>query len=197
MGFGMLGINYQSIVLPYNDEKTPTQLIGVKMLPIIENSDGSVLNESLIILKTNDPKNILSWPMLDNISAEVEVLLAKMGSPVHSLCMPYWIWTPEFDSDSRKYFQHKKEIKRGPFKNLIKQKEIFLKEIDTILVNELETKLSPFYKSAELTIVDIMIAAHLWGLYIFPEFQFPLKIHQYLQSVKRQTHFDYHQDYWR
>jgi glutaredoxin 2 len=197
MGMGLLGVNYESMVLPYNDELTPIQLTGVKMLPILEISKGNAINESLVILKKFDPSNLLAWQVYDNLFDEVEKLLSKLGSPVHSLCMPYWVWTPEFNPESRKYFQDKKEVKRGPFKNLIKNKETTINTLNDILSNELEKNLSPFYKSSTLTIVDIMIASHLWGMYIFPEFQFTLKMHQYLQSVKHLAHFDYHQDFWK
>lgn len=196
MGMGLLGIPYESRVLPYNDEKTPIQLTGTKMLPILEISEDNIINESLEILKKFDQKNLLAWPILEDLAEEIEALLFKIGVPVHSLCMPYWIWTPEFDSESRKYFQNKKEVKRGPFKNLIKNKEVYIKNLNDILSTELEKNLDPFYKSSTLTIIDIMVAAHLWGMYIFPEFQFTLKMHHYLQSVKSQTHFDYHQDFW-
>ncbi|MDD4975140.1 MAG: glutaredoxin 2 [Bacteriovorax sp.] len=197
MGLGLLSISYESVVLPYNDELTPVQLTGVKMLPILEISKGNAINESLNILKKFDATNLLAWQAYDKLFNEVETLVSKMGSPVHSLCMPYWIWTPEFNPESRKYFQIKKEAKRGPFTNLIKNKEISIKNLNDILSNELEEHLSPFYKSSTLTIIDIMIASHLWGMYIFPEFQFTLKMHQYLQSVKDLTHFDYHQDFWK
>ncbi|MCK6594658.1 MAG: hypothetical protein L6Q33_05625, partial [Bacteriovoracaceae bacterium] len=127
---------------------------------------------------------------------EINALLDRIGKPVHNLCMPYWIWTPEFNEQSREYFQKKKEIKRGPFKNLIHQKEEFIAELDLILAG-LENDLRPFYQNNEMTILDIALAAHLWGMYIFPEFQFSPKIHQYLQKIKRQCAFDYHADFWR
>ena len=110
--------------------------------------------------------------------------------------MPYWCWTPEFDAESRKYFQEKKEIKRGPFKKLIQNKATYLHTLNTIMQDELENNLTPFYKNSTLSIVDIMIAAQLWGMYIFPEFQFSPKVHNYLQSIKEITHFDYHKDFW-
>lgn len=196
MGLGFLNINYESHVLPYNDEATPIKLTGVKMLPILE-VNGKAQSESLEILKSLDSKNKLGWSHLEELGDEVNNLINKIGEPVHSLCMPYWIWTPEFDDTSRQYFQLKKEIKRGPFKNLIRNKDQFLKSLDEILLNDIEKNLSPFYKSSTLTIVDIMIASHLWGMYIFPEFQFSPKVHDYLKSIKEQTKFDYHCDYWR
>ncbi len=197
MGFGLLKIPYESIMVAYNDEETPIKLTGVKMLPIVVDDKGIAQNESLDILKSHDKSNQLSWAFLEKNKDEVEDLLSRIGNPVHSLCMPYWIWTPEFNESSRIYFQKKKEEKRGPFKNLIRNKETYLKSLNEILEQDIEKNLSPFYKSPTLTIADIMIAAHLWGMYIFPEFQFSPIIHSYLQSVKSLTHFDYHQDFWK
>ena len=197
MGFGFLGIAYESKVLSYQDEQTPKQLTGVKMLPILEISKSFSINESLDILKKFDTQNLLNWEALDKLKDEIDLLLSNLGLPVHSLCMPYWAWTPEFNPISRAYFQEKKEAKRGPFKNLIKQKDQYLTSLNHILANEVETALTPFYKSSTFSIIDIMIAAHLWGMYIFPEFQFTPKMHQYLQTVKAKTLFDYHQDFWK
>lgn len=197
MGLGLLKVPYESIVLAYNDEETPVKLTGKKMLPIVVTDQGIAQNESLDILKSFDNKDQLSWSFLEQNKWEVDSLISNIGSPVHSLCMPYWIWTPEFNEESRHYFQQKKEAKRGPFKNLIQNKEVYLKTLNDILTNDVEKNLKPFYKSSTLTIVDIMIAAHLWGMYIFPEFQFPPVIHRYLQSVKAATHFEYHQDFWK
>ena len=45
------GITYQDIPLSYADVKTPTDLIGSKMLPIIDFADGTVMGESLDLIK--------------------------------------------------------------------------------------------------------------------------------------------------
>lgn len=196
MGLGLLKIQFESKVLAYNDEKTPINLTGVKMLPIIEDSTGIAMNESLDILKKFDPNDLMNWNLLKAQNSEIEDLLNKVAGPVHSLCMPYWIWTPEFDSISRKYFQDKKEVKRGPFKNLIHNKDSYINTLNQILQNEIEPNLKPFYKNSSISILDIMLAAHLWGMYIFPEFQFSEKIHNYLQTIRSNTNFNYHQDFW-
>ncbi len=197
MGLGFLSLPFQSIVVAYNDEVTPVKLSGKKMLPIIVSDNGVAQNESLDILQKQDFNDKLKWKIFLENKIEVERLIDKIGSPVHSLCMPYWIWTPEFDENSRKYFQEKKEIKRGPFKKLVKNQIQYLTELQAIIAFEIETKLEPFYRSECLTIIDIMIASHLWGLYIVPEFQFSPKMHEYLQRVKRLCHFDYHEDFWK
>lgn len=196
MGLGFLKKPFESVVVSYDDEITPVKLTGKKMLPIVEFDDGVAMNESLDILRKIDEKQSLNWSLYETHKAELESWLNRVGEPVHSLAMPYWIWTPEFNQSSREYFQKKKEVKRGPFKNLVQNKEQYENQIKEIL-SQFETKLKPFYQSENLTIIDIMIASHLWGLYIVPEFQFPLNIHHYLQNVKSLCHFNYHQDFWK
>lgn len=197
MGLSFLGIPYESMVTPYDDEITPVRLTGKKMLPIMLYDDGKAQNESLDILKTQDVKGVLNWQLLENNNTTTSALLDKIGSPVHSLAMPYWIWTPEFNERSRLYFQSKKEAKRGPFKELVHKRELFAQKLDLILSNEVLPELKPFYKSDKLTILDIMLAAHLWGMYVVPEYQFEPRMHEYLMRVKDTTYFNYHEDFWR
>ena len=197
MGFGFLGIQYESVVTAYDDEMTPIKLTGKKMLPIVEYDDGTTQNESLDLIKRQDTLLKLGWNELSDNLESLNLLLDLIGKQVHNLAMPYWIWTPEFTESSRKYFQTKKEIKRGPFKNLVQNQKSYIDLLTTLLKTELIKELKPFYKSDKLTIMDIMIAAHLWGMYIVPEFRFDSKINKYLQSIKEITHFNYHEDYWR
>jgi glutaredoxin 2 len=197
MAAGLLQIPYKSVVLPYDDEVTPVNLTGKKMLPIMV-IDGKPMNESLDIMQALDKNNVLKINSLktDSNFQPFNELLTKLGANVHNLAMPYWIFTPEFNDSSRDYFQRKKEQKRGPFKDLVKKQDTFIKEIsaDLSLVSQ---ELKPFYRSNIFTVYDILLAAHIWGLYVVPEFQFEEKIHQYLQNVKEHCHFDYHQDFWR
>ena len=197
MAMGFLETPYSSVVLPYNDEKTPLSLTDKKMLPIAEyknsKSQDIVSNESLNIIKDNDVDNKLANELY---SSEVEELLGSLGKEVHSLAMPYWIWTPEFDEASREYFQNKKEVKRGPFKELVKNREKFIQSLN-IKLNSLDKMMTPYYKSDKLTINDIAIASHLWGMYIVPEFQFSDRMNTYLMNIKSKCNFNYHEDYWK
>lgn len=197
MGFGLLDVNYESIVTAYDDETTPVNLTGKKMLPIAVDNDGKAQNESLDIIKGQDTNLVLGWDKLDQNLDLLNPLLDKIGSLVHNLAMPYWIWTPEFNDSSRKYFQTKKEVKRGPFKDLVHKQKIFAENLNMLLAQELTPKLEGFYRSDKFTIMDIMIAAHLWGMYVVPEFRFDENVNDYLQKVKEITKFNYHEDYWR
>ncbi len=193
MALGYLEIDFDSKVVPYDDEETPVKLTGKKMLPIYIPKSGAALNESLDIIKLLDPSNTLNFNQFD--LNEIEAICNFLGKTVHSLAMPYWIYTPEFDANSRKYFQDKKEAKRGPFKELVKNYRTLFQEM-TLKLNDLEKDIKNYYQSDEFTIADIMIASHLWGLYIVPEWQFSNKMNKYLQSIKEKCGFNYHQDFW-
>lgn len=196
MSLGFLNISYESIVLPYNDENTPIKLTGVKMLPIFEFYDGP-MNESLDIIKKLDSSNTLkSNEVITRQINELEFLCDKIGKDVHNLAMPYWIWTPEFNVESREYFESKKSKKRGPFKELVWKQKEFQSSLN-LRLKELETKLTPFYNGDQMDLSDIIIASHLWGMYVVPEFQFSPTIHQYLQSISKACNFNYHQDFWK
>ena len=196
MAFGYLKQSHISRVLKYDDEVTPTKLTGVKMLPVLE-VNGKAINESLEIIALVDKKNLLKVRETAALAdfGELEKFLSLLGNSVHSLAMPYWIWTPEFTPSARQYFQIKKELKRGPFKDLVKNQQTYLAELKPLL-EKLELELKPFYQSSTFGLKDILIASHVWGLYVVPEFQFSPWVQEYLQSVKKLCSFNYHQDFW-
>lgn len=192
MALGFLGIPWTSHVLPYSDEETPISLTGKKMLPIIR--DGAkVMNESLDIIAYIDPANKLSRESWGDFETSTLNLLAPQ---VHNLAMPFWVFSPEFDPASQRYFLKKKEAKRGPFSELVKQRGAIEGALQPLL-KRVETNLNPFWDSKTFGIRDIGLAAQLWGLFSVPEFRFSNKIHAYLMSVKELTSFNYTQFHWR
>jgi len=109
--------------------------------------------------------------------------------------MPYFIWTPEFDQESRQYFQNKKEKKRGPFKELVHKRKQFEAGLHQSL-NDLNNIFNKDITQENIDLTDILYASHLWAMYIVPEFQFPNQIHQWLQNISKVCHFNYHGPYW-
>ncbi len=192
MGLGFLKAPFESQVIAYDDESTPVKLAGKKMLPIAT-VNGKTLNESLEILDLVDEKKVLKVKEISE-DKNFESLLSSLGETVHSLAMPQWIFTQEFTESSRTYFMKKKEVKRGPFKELVAQRSSFIERMNKDLEN---LPLQPFFESDKMGLKDIMLAAHLWGLYVVPEFQFSEKVHTYLQNIKQKCQFNYHEDYWR
>jgi glutaredoxin 2 len=194
LSLGFLGLSYRSIVVRYDDEQTPSSLIGKKMLPIMT-FDGKAIPESLDIIRMLDVNDTLSSSA--GPSAELESLLSELGNFIHNLTMPYWIWTPEFDEKSREYFVKKKSLKRGPFSTLVRKRAEFEEPLMKVLAQTAH-KLMPFWNQREsMSISDIVLASHLWGLYVVPEFRFPQAWHDYLQRIRASCHFDYHGDLWR
>src|SRR5690606_13164676 len=145
-------------------------------------ADGSAINESLDIINELDEHNKISKDFLKNEKKLewIEGWLSLLGSNVHNLAMPYWIWTPEFTPNAREYFENKKSKKRGPFNLLAQRRSEFEEKIHSDL-KRFENELSPWIFD-EFSLADIMVAAHLWGLYVVPEFHFSDKMHAYLQS---------------
>lgn len=197
MALGYLNIQYESVVVQYHDEKTPVELSGKKMLPIFKFSENSVMNESLDIIAKLDQQNLLNSQFMNN-NSKFEALLDEVGKSVHALCMPYWIWTPEFSPESRAYFKAKKSLKRGPFYKLVQNADSFHHSLNTTLT-KIENLVAnkKYFDGQKLSILDIALCAHLWGLYIVPEFQFSPAMHQYLQHIKKECRFNYHEDFWK
>lgn len=63
-----LGIEFDEIILDYIDEKTPTELIGKKVVPILQKDDGSVMADSMDIIEYFfSLKNQERMPLSDDI----------------------------------------------------------------------------------------------------------------------------------
>jgi glutaredoxin 2 len=190
MALGYLKLPWSSHVLPYNDEKTPLRLSGKKMLPIIV-IDGKAHNESLDIIALLDKSEKLKT----NSWGETDLILNELGQHVHNLGMPYWVWSPEFDQASRDYFIAKKSAKRGPFNELARRRNEFEAPLHSLL-EQIEPQLSPYWNSTHLTVKDIALASHVWGLFAVPEFHFSQPWYDYLMKIKLECEFDYHRDFW-
>lgn len=198
MAAGFLEINYDTKILRYDDEQTPVKLAGKKMLPIWVNENGNAINESLDIIALIDVENKLNVKntLTSSEWKSFEENLNSASTYIHNLAMPHFIYTKEFDDKSRMYFQKKKEEKRGPFEVLIKNRPLFESELQKHL-DGFEKDTFEFYKSKSLSLYDIVLASHLWGLYVVPEFQFSPKLHLYLQRVKAECRFNYQEDLWK
>lgn len=196
MAADFLGVDYESIVVGYHNEKLPLELTQKKMLPIVELNNKQILNESLDIVKVIDKDRLLYNDDFITRKKEVEAHLAELSPSLFKLSMPYMIWTPEFSPEAREYFQKKKEITRGPFNELVLKRSELEDQFNSV-IKMLELKIEQFYQSTKFGLNDILLASHLWSMYLVPEFQFSNKMHEYLMRVKKITNFEYHIDYWK
>jgi glutaredoxin 2 len=197
MAMNYLKIPFKSIVLDYDDEKTPIEFTGKKMLPIIQ-KDQQYINESLDIIALLDKDDLLEHKKYLANSKKLNELndfLDELSKPMHSLTMPFWVNTKEFNQTSANYFINKKSVKRGPFKELYEKRYDLMEQVSSLLKTR-EQYIQKFYHGDKFSLLDIVFASHIWGLYAVSEFQFSDQIHQYLQRVRNLTGFDYYQDFW-
>lgn len=193
MAFNYLKVEFDSRVLAYDNEELPLKLSGVKMLPIVTFNDGTNKNESLDIIKSINGSSKLFEDITNVEIVNVEKTLVEVGKVLHPLAMPAWLNTPEFVGSSKEYFRLKKEKKRGPFSELIK-KEDELKSNLTLFLSSM--KIEPqFLNKKKISILDIMLTSHLYGLYVLCDFNIPANIHDYLQLIRNECSFKYHEDY--
>jgi glutaredoxin 2 len=160
------------------------------MAPFIVDNEGKAFNESLDIIERFDTKNALKTQEYKNQGPGHE-FLALISEPLFQLSMPYMWKYGEFDDANKLYFQKKKEVKRGSLAALQKQRPQYEALILTLLAEQEANLVRGFFQSETLTLNDILVASHLWCLYMVTEFQFPSKWHEYLQRVKRDCHFDF------
>ena len=190
MALGFLKLNYKTHVLDYSDESTPTKLTGKKMLPIFDFGDAA-MNESIDIIKKLDKSNEIKF---SKSVGDLEMITKSIGGFVHPLAMPVWVYTKEFNEKSRKYFIAKKEKSKGPFSDIYKKRDVYIKmAYDFFYKNKDFFSFTPNTKLGD----HILIASHLYGLYLVPDFSFPDFVHDFMQNVRETCHFDYHADFWK
>jgi glutaredoxin 2 len=195
---GLLGIEYNSEVLPYSDEESPIKLTGKKMAPILQKYDGTFMNESLDIISYLDTAGTLKvhGTNAESTLQEINEWIGKISKPLFNLLMPYYLNNIEFSDQDRLYFQRKKEIKRGPFRELAKNRNQFIQEVNEYLMG-IKNHFQPYYKSSDIQLHDILLTSHLWGLYLAYDYRVPEWLHQYLQLVSHTCHFSYDWDWWK
>jgi len=195
---GLLGIEYNSEILAYSDEVTPIKVSGKKMAPILQKHDGTFMNESLDIISYLDTKGILKvqGENAEESLKEVNEWIGQISKPLFNLLMPYYLNNIEFNDQDRVYFQRNKEVKRGPFRALVKNRIQFIHEVNDHLMY-LKNQLQPYYKNSHIQLHDIILSSHLWGLYLASEYRVPEWLHQYLQLVSKNCQFSYDWDWWK
>lgn len=191
MIFGLKSMPIQLVTLLNDDEKTPINMIGQKMVPILETSPGQFMPESMDIVQFIDNK--LSPKIVsDKEDPLLLEILQQARSPYYSLVMPRWVQSEmeEFKTDSaRKYFQNKKEQMIGPFETALENTKQFKKEIAKVLL-KIENKMSKesnWYIKNQVSFNDFHLFAFLRSLTIVKDFHFPPILDNYMKNCAEKT----------
>jgi glutaredoxin 2 len=189
MIFGLKSIPFELKNLLNDDESTPIQLIGKKMLPILIKDNNEPLAESLDIISYVDqlseygPKRVNPAPQ----SASLSQWLQEIRQYHYALAMPRWVkmGLDEFATPSAvKYFTDKKEMSIGAFdhnfknsESLIIQANQHLKVLDKLIVA------SPYFWGDEVTWDDFHVFSALRCLTTTQGVEFPEKINDYMNQL--------------
>lgn len=184
----IFGFKHIPVTLNYilnDDVETPTNMIGQKMVPILEKEDGTYMPESMDIVHYIDGlegQKVLTG----QANPVVAEWLAKAREYTSKLAMPRWVRADfgEFKTPgARKYFKEKKTASIGSFEENLNHTAALIEKANAHLV-ELEPIIqSPTAVHGVLSEDDIHLFATLRSLSIVKGLQYPPKVDVYRREM--------------
>lgn len=191
---GYKQIPYESVVLSYDDADTPTKLIGKKMLPIMDFGDGTVMAESIDILREIENRHPRPIAFVGPVEPHLQwAAMAAVGIPRYfDLLLPAYADSySEFDrfEGSKAYFQTSKEQKRSKTFAQLKEEGSDIYEQNILpRLEEIIEKVEDAYfiMGPTFSVADCVLAADLSGLRLVEGIELPPQIPAYIARVERQ-----------
>lgn len=187
VALGLLGVDYEHVVLLNDDEKTPKDLIGKKMVPILRRADGEVMGESLDIVDYVEDyatKHLQVAPLARPAREAVLQWIERVREYANYLVMPRVVQLdlPEFSTSSaRQYFTDKKSALIGDFsENLTNSAEYVAR------LNEDLQALEPMIGESEGLEVCLLFPV-LRNFTVVKGVQWPQAVREYVERVAEKT----------
>ena len=191
MIFPLKGLPFDMDVLLDDDIRTPTQLIGRKLLPILEKEDGSHMGESMDIVRYVDALPDTAAVITGKRRREIAQWCSAIEYTVYQLSMCRWSEMPvhEFSTPSAKAFYIRgKEAWVGPFEPLLRQTPELLNDVHRALA-ELEPLIeSDNAVNGELSLDDFSVFPLLHQLSVVKGVQYPAKVDAYRRKMAERCH---------
>ncbi len=181
---GMAKIDFKPVVLANDDEETPVQMIGQKMLPILEIEPGKYLPESLDIIDFLAERSHFTLYRNQSLETQVEKFLTGIRKPNYGLSMPRWVKAPlkEFASASaRDYFIAKKNRSIGDFEQALANTDTFKKALTEELQHH--AKLFKQLTQQPKSLAAIVLFSGLYGITYVENFDWPTAAKDFMQTV--------------
>ncbi|WP_414500329.1 glutaredoxin 2 [Zymobacter sp. IVIA_12111.31 C1] len=186
MIFPLKGLSFDMEVLLDDDIRTPTQLIGRKLLPILEKDDGSRMGESMDIVHYVDALPDTPAAITSKRRREIAQWCSAIEYTVYQLSMCRWGEMPvhEFSTPSAKAFYVRgKEAWVGPFKPLLRQTPELLDDVHRALA-----QLEPLIEAddavnGELSLDDFSVFPLLHQLSVVKGVQYPARVDAYRRRM--------------
>jgi len=195
MIFGLKHVDSDLEFLLNDDEKTPIQMVGKKMVPILELDNKKCMPESMDIVHFIDAKFGQNRIVNPTTSGRIIDWIDETGYDIYKLAMPRWIQVdlPEFRTRGAiQYFIKKKEKFLGSFEENFNNSEQYIKILNDKLV-ELESFIF-CENSAEkkLSETDFHLFASLRSLSIVRGITFPNFVYQYMLNMSKMSKVPLH-----
>lgn len=189
MIFGLKQVPFELIVLSNDDEATPINMIGQKMVPILEES-GRYMPESLDIVHYIDQHNGKQSIFTGKKSTQVAEIIKELESIDYTLVYPRFIQLGLAEFATQRaidYFVSKKSKKAGSFEACWAKTEEVVKQVESIL-DKLENLLqSTTACNGQLSMDDICLFPILRNLTCVKSLKFPQKVSAYIDSMAKQS----------
>ncbi|WP_331253040.1 glutaredoxin 2 [Acetobacter sicerae] len=185
MIFGFKNIPVEIKYLLNDDEAGPIDMIGQKMLPILD-EDGRFMGESLDIIAHID--GIGEKVLVGEPNPAIAEWISSISKPLYKLMLPRVACAPlpEFATTAaRAYFVRKKEPSAGQFSLLLEDGTDFLAALNSQL-----HVLAPLIRSEAavngvLSMDDIHLFAALHSLSVIKGVIYPPEVEHYRQTMAR------------
>jgi len=197
MIFGLKSVPIQLQALLNDDEKTPTDLVGQKMVPILIREDGEPMGESLDIIRYVDGLKRYGDSFLapSRRNEDLSAWLSEMREYHYALAMPRWVKMdlPEFETPSAvQYFIKKKTGYLGSFdKALAQSQQLIEKAQDHLQILDRMMGSTEWYWG-EPNLDDIHLFAGLRVLTTVKGLEFTSKINAYMNRLSEKSRVPLH-----
>ncbi|WP_025342369.1 glutaredoxin 2 [Mannheimia varigena] len=192
MVFGLKDLPMELVMIANDDETTPVELVGKKVVPILVKEDGTAMPESLDIVRYVDTH--YGNPIIkENIRSEIEEWVGKLSKVYNHLLLPRFVklGLAEFEKQSAiDYFVKKKTESIGDFEQNLVETDKYI-TIVQLLIDELSVLIkSKEALNGELSLEDIIVFPMLRNLTCVKGFQFPPKVLDYINKMAKLSKID-------
>lgn len=182
-------MDIKKIVLANDDEETPINMIGKKMLPILEKDDGTFMPESLDIVDYLDHLEAPTINRQIKMTEKAEQIFNDLKENYMRLVLPR-MPNPLFEEfktqSARDYFTRKKEkMTELPFETCITNTEQLIEKI-TPQLEQLSAQLQ--CERNTLSFEDIQLYPWIYLLQIVKTLKLPSGLQDYLTIKNKQLH---------
>ena len=188
MIIGWKGLGIPDEVLPNSDEQRPKELIGSKMVPILQKDDGSCMKESLDIIDYIDQnfgKPLLTDRPQDYDDSTLAHWLGKSSQSIRYLVHPrnIRVFHEDFPTQSDcDYYEGKKSKNIGSFDAAFANSERYIAELAPLL-----DELKGLLQTTAPSYADILLFPVLRSITHVKNLLFPAELRAYIEKISQET----------